>query len=194
MSLVYPCLKSTVCRSYTYFWICKILWTFTFCNWSFEAGYSVTAYLRMTFFPFYLNNYVVADCWHELMPAGVTHQDSWGRVIQRWLVKNRFWVSQASVVREEKKVHKVMFKLITEVTGDKFLPFLVDASAELLHPRTCACMYIFHLLVIVSESVPWLTLWNVSVHGVAVFHFCWSHHLITYEHLSIVQKFWYQRS
>lgn len=47
-----------------------------------------------------------------------------------------------------------MFKLITEVTGDKLLPFLVDATAQLLHPRTCACMYIFHLLVIVSESVP----------------------------------------
>lgn len=56
------------------------------------------------------------------------------------------------MVREEKKIHKVLFKLIAEVTvGDKFVPFLIDASAQLLHPCTCACMYICHLLVIVSE-------------------------------------------
>lgn len=63
--------------------------------------------------------------------------------MQRWLGKNRFCVSQASVVQEVKKIHEVMFQLIAEVTaGDKFIPFLIDASAQLLHPRTCAYMYI----------------------------------------------------
>lgn len=162
----------------------------------FWTGSCVTAHLRKTFSHFIqtimLEQTVVMNQCQLVQP----HWDSWGRVIQRWLGKNRFWVSQASVVWEGKKIHKVIFKLIAEVTaGDKFIPLLIDASAQLLHLHTCACMYICHLLVLVSESVPWLTLWNVSVHGVfLVFHFCWSHHLITHEHLSVVQKFWYHRS
>lgn len=64
-------------------------------------------------------------------------------------------MGQASVVREGKKIHEVVFKLIAEETaGGKFIPFLIDASAQLLHPHMCACMYICHLLVLISESVP----------------------------------------
>lgn len=59
------------------------------------------------------------------------------------------------MVREEKKIQEVTFKLTAEGTaGDKFIPFLIDASAQLLHPHTCARMYMCHLLVLVSESVP----------------------------------------
>lgn len=70
------------------------------------------------------------------------------------------------MVREEKKMHKVTFELTAEVTaGDKFIPFLIDASAQLLHPCTCARMYTCHLLVLVS----------VCALTYSVKHFCtWS--------------------
>lgn len=139
---------------------------------------------------------VEAGCWHELMSAGVTHLDSWRRIIQRWFRWEQILGQLRVHGAWRKKILEVTCKLVAGVTADdKFTPFLVDANAQLLHPRTCACTYICHLLVLVSEPVPWLAVWNISVHGVfVIFHFCWSSHLITYEHLSLAQKFWYHRS
>lgn len=49
-------------------------------------------------------------------------------------------------------------KLVAEFTvDDTFIPFLIGVNAQLLHPHTCACTYIRHLLVLVSEAVPRLT-------------------------------------